>query len=61
MADLRLDPRAPIDRAINTPGREGLTGTASTIARATTILTGSRILVPKIIGIMTKSASDGIE
>jgi Rieske Fe-S protein len=28
MADLRRDPRAPIDPAINTPGREGLTGTA---------------------------------
>jgi Rieske Fe-S protein len=29
MADLRQDPRNPIDPAINTPGREGLTGTAS--------------------------------
>src|SRR5678816_4745260 len=28
MADRRSDPRAPIDPAINTPGREGLTGTA---------------------------------
>ncbi len=28
MADLRRDPREPIDAAINTPGREGLTGTA---------------------------------
>jgi len=28
MADLRPDPRAAIDPAINTPGREGLTGTA---------------------------------
>ncbi len=28
MADLRPDPRGPIDPAINTPGREGLTGTA---------------------------------
>ena len=28
MADLRRDPRAPIDPAINSPGREGLTGTA---------------------------------
>ena len=28
MADLSRDPRGPIDAAINTPGREGLTGTA---------------------------------
>ena len=28
MADVRQDPRGPIDPAINTPGREGLTGTA---------------------------------
>jgi len=28
MADARSDPRAPIDAAINTPAREGLTGTA---------------------------------
>ena len=28
MADLRPDPRATIDPAINSPGREGLTGTA---------------------------------
>ena len=28
MADIRQDPRSPIDPAINTPGREGLTGTA---------------------------------
>jgi Rieske Fe-S protein len=28
MADVRHDPRSPIDPAINTPGREGLTGTA---------------------------------
>jgi Rieske Fe-S protein len=28
MTDLRQDPRDPIDAAINTPGREGLTGTA---------------------------------
>jgi len=28
VADLRPDPRGPIDPAINTPGREGLTGTA---------------------------------
>jgi len=28
MADLRPDPRRPIDPAINSPGREGLTGTA---------------------------------
>jgi Rieske Fe-S protein len=28
MADVTRDPRAPIDPAINTPGREGLTGTA---------------------------------
>ena len=28
MADLRRDPRAVIDPAINSPGREGLTGTA---------------------------------
>jgi nitrite reductase/ring-hydroxylating ferredoxin subunit len=28
MADLRQDPRGPIDAAINSPGREGLTGTA---------------------------------
>ena len=28
MADSRPDPRSPIDPAINTPGREGLTGTA---------------------------------
>ena len=28
MADFRADPRRPIDPAINTPGREGLTGTA---------------------------------
>lgn len=28
MADPRRDPRAPIDPAINSPGREGLTGTA---------------------------------
>ena len=28
MADSRGDPRGPIDPAINTPGREGLTGTA---------------------------------
>ena len=28
MADVRQDPRAAIDPAINTPGREGLTGTA---------------------------------
>ena len=28
MADPRRDPRDPIDAAINTPGREGLTGTA---------------------------------
>jgi Rieske Fe-S protein len=28
MADVRQDPRSPIDPAINTPGREGLTGTA---------------------------------
>jgi nitrite reductase/ring-hydroxylating ferredoxin subunit len=28
MADLLLDPRGPIDPALNTPGREGLTGTA---------------------------------
>ena len=28
MADLRPDPRASIDPSINTPGREGLTGTA---------------------------------
>lgn len=28
MAGRRQDPRAPIDPAINTPGREGLTGTA---------------------------------
>ena len=28
MTELRQDPRAPIDAAINTPGREGLTGTA---------------------------------
>ncbi len=28
MADVRPDPRGPIDPAINTPGREGLTGTA---------------------------------
>ena len=28
MADVRQDPRSPIDAAINTPGREGLTGTA---------------------------------
>jgi nitrite reductase/ring-hydroxylating ferredoxin subunit len=29
MADGRPDPRGPIDPAINTPGREGLTGTAA--------------------------------
>jgi len=29
MANVTGDPRAPIDPAINTPGREGLTGTAS--------------------------------
>jgi Rieske Fe-S protein len=29
MADVRQDPRAAIDPAINTPGREGLTGTAA--------------------------------
>jgi Rieske Fe-S protein len=29
MASLTPDPRAPIDPAINTPGREGLTGTAA--------------------------------
>ena len=29
MADSRSDPRAPLDPAINTPGREGLTGTAA--------------------------------
>jgi Rieske Fe-S protein len=28
MADMRQDPRGPIDPAINSPGREGLTGTA---------------------------------
>ena len=28
MSDARLDPRRPIDPAINSPGREGLTGTA---------------------------------
>jgi Rieske Fe-S protein len=28
MADSRFDPRGPIDPAINSPGREGLTGTA---------------------------------
>ena len=28
MADFRQDPRGPVDAAINTPGREGLTGTA---------------------------------
>ena len=28
MADVRSDPRRPIDPAINSPGREGLTGTA---------------------------------
>jgi Rieske Fe-S protein len=28
MADVRQDPRGPIDAAINSPGREGLTGTA---------------------------------
>jgi nitrite reductase/ring-hydroxylating ferredoxin subunit len=28
MRDLRSDPRAPLDPAINSPGREGLTGTA---------------------------------
>ena len=28
MADVRFDPRSPIDPAINSPGREGLTGTA---------------------------------
>ena len=28
MDDVRRDPRAPIDPAINSPGREGLTGTA---------------------------------
>src|SRR6187397_1069733 len=28
MPDLRPDPRRPIDPAINSPGREGLTGTA---------------------------------
>jgi Rieske Fe-S protein len=28
MADFRQDPRAPIDAAIDSPGREGLTGTA---------------------------------
>ena len=27
MSELRQDPRAPVDAAINTPGREGLTGT----------------------------------
>jgi Rieske Fe-S protein len=28
MTDMRRDPRGPIDAAINSPGREGLTGTA---------------------------------
>ena len=28
MPDVRLDPRRPVDPAINSPGREGLTGTA---------------------------------
>ena len=28
MTDVRRDPRGPIDPAINSPGREGLTGTA---------------------------------
>ena len=28
MSDARLDPRRSIDPAINSPGREGLTGTA---------------------------------
>jgi Rieske Fe-S protein len=28
MGDVRLDPRGPIDVAVNSPGREGLTGTA---------------------------------
>src|SRR6188768_3818220 len=28
MADVRSDPRRPVDPAINSPGREGLTGTA---------------------------------
>ena len=28
MPDVRPDPRRPVDPAINSPGREGLTGTA---------------------------------
>ncbi|HVG72241.1 MAG TPA: Rieske 2Fe-2S domain-containing protein [Vicinamibacterales bacterium] len=37
MADLPLDPRAPIDPALNTPGREGLTGTAPANRYAPTV------------------------
>jgi Rieske Fe-S protein len=37
MADVRHDPRLPIDAAINSPGREGLTGTAPASLYAPTI------------------------
>ena len=37
MADLPLDPRGPIDPALNTPGREGLTGTAPANRYAPTV------------------------
>jgi Rieske Fe-S protein len=37
MSDGRLDPRGPIDPAINSPGREGLTGTAPASLYAPTL------------------------
>ena len=37
MADIRRDPRAPIDVAIDSPGREGLTGTAPASLYAPTL------------------------
>jgi len=37
MADSPLDPRGPIDPALNTPGREGLTGTAPANRYAPTV------------------------
>ena len=37
MTDVRRDPRGPIDPAINSPGREGLTGTAPASLYAPTL------------------------
>jgi nitrite reductase/ring-hydroxylating ferredoxin subunit len=49
MPDIRYDPRVPIDPAINSPGREGLTGTAPSDLYAPSLVREQITIAPDFV------------